>query len=299
MLSVNDQPGRPPIVLDRRSLFLIPLAVLVTILIATSELGAHRQVGIQGSDRTPVDKISTQTARLVLPYFEVDTVNPSGITTLFAIRNETAETVAVTVKYYRANQPNVPQLTESLSLAPKRVVSANLRSKDVIADNDDIARGYVVFEADTTAIQGDYFRVDSANNFAAGDRLLDADPTSRHNDLCTRYTLRSFNGGGFDGGTSFTFFVDAELPADGTSPVAFYTVYNEAGDTIFGGPLFRDALAFRLQANDLDLLGFEVPNFGAIEFEFNGTVGHVWGQMDGLGRFSVGLNGSCGDAAPV
>ncbi|RMH15639.1 MAG: hypothetical protein D6696_20105 [Acidobacteria bacterium] len=276
-----------------RALILVPALLIATAAITLA-------VAVAAPPRAlPAPKTDTLAARLLLPYFEVDFTSPQGRTTLFAVRNDDDAPVAVTIDYFEANRPAVPQLSESLTLGPKQVVTTNVRAKNVIRDDDDVARGYAVIRADRPTIQGDYFQLDDANDFAAGDRLVNADPDSPHNELCRFYTIRSFNGGPFDGGTTFTIWLESDVPATGAAPVAFYTVYNEAGDAIFSGQLFRDALAFRVSSTDLGLLGFEVPPFGAIEFELNQTTGHVWAQMSALGRFSVGLGGSCGDEAPA
>lgn len=252
----------------------------------------------EGQTRAAVAKTSTLVTRLLLPYFEVDTNSTSGRTTLFAIRNESTDPVDVTVRYFEANRPAVPQLEEVVTLGPKRVETTNIRLKNVIAGGDGIARGFVLIETALPVIQGDYFQLDDANNFAAGDRLVDADGSSMHNELCVNHSIRAFNGGGFDGGTTFTIFIDSPTPASIGTPVAFYTVYSEGGgDPIFSAPLFSDALAFRVKASELNQAGFQVPNFAAIEFELQNP-GHVWAQMDALGRFSVGLDASCLDEAP-
>jgi len=253
----------------------------------------------QASAHGPAAKVQTAAGRLLLPFFESNFQPVGGIETFFAVRNQDTAPVGVTIRYYEVDRPTAPQLTETLTLGPKQTSTHIIRLKDVIRGSDGIARGYAYIDADRPVITGDYFRVDDGENFAAGDRLVNADPTSVHYELCRFFTLRAFAGGSFNGGTTFTVFVASDLPLDGSVPVAFYTVYDEPGNALFAGPLFRDQVTFRVLAKDLGILGLTVPDFAVIELEFNQAVGHVWSQMDGNGRLSVGLNGSCDDAAPA
>lgn len=247
----------------------------------------------------PVTKTQTSSARLLLPYFESNFTAVGGIETLFSVRNQDTALVDVVIRYYEVNRPTNPQLVETITLRPKQTSTHSIRLKNVIRDADGFARGYVFIEADRPVITGDYFRVNDAENFAAGDRLVNADLGSEHYSLCRFVTSRAFTGGSFDGGTTFTLFFDSPLPVDGSTPIAFYRVYDEPGNLIFPGQIFRDALAFEVKASALGVLSLEVPAFAVIEFEFNQAVGHVWARMDGNGRVSVGLNGSCDDEAPA
>lgn len=246
----------------------------------------------------PVAKSQTSAGLLLLPYFESNFQPVAGIETLFSVRNQDTQPVDITISYFEVDRPSAAQLTESITLAGKETSTHIIRLKNVIRDEDGLARGYAFIRADRPVITGDYFQVNDGENFAAGDRLVNADQASRHLELCRFYTMRAFTGGSFSGGTTFTFFIAADVPPDGETPVAFYTVYDEPGNIVFTGSLFRDALSFRVPAADLGSI-IPVPNFAAIEFEFNETMGHVWAQMSGAGRVSVGLNGSCGDEAPA
>lgn len=245
-------------------------------------------------------KTHTSSARLILPYFESNFTPVGGIETLFSVRNQDVEPVDIVIRYFEVNRPTNPQLVEEISLRPKQTSTHVIRLKNVVRDDDGVARGYVVIDADRPVIIGDYFRVNDAENFAAGDRLVNADLSSAHFSLCRRVTSRAFQGGSFDGGTTFTFFVESAtpIPLEDPEAIAFYSVYDEDGTLIFQGQIVRDALAFELRAGDLDVLTAQVPNFAVIEFEFNQLIGHVWARMDGNGRVSVGLDASCEDAAP-
>jgi len=262
--------------------------------------GAGTEAAAAETKRVPSPPAKTQTAAglLLLPFFESNFQPVDGIETLFSVRNQDTQPVDITISYFEVNRPTVAQLTESITLAPKQTSTHIIRLKNVIRDDEGFARGYALIRAERPVITGDYFQVNDGENFAAGDRLVNADPSSTHIALCRRYTMRAFTGGSFNGGTTFTFFVDSDVPLDGETPVASYTVYDEPGNVVFIGSLFSDALAFRLPAANLGSI-IPVPDFAAIEFEFNETVGHVWAQMSGAGRVSVGLNGSCGDVAPA
>lgn len=253
---------------------------------------------LAGPNSAPVAKTQTSAGLLLLPFFESNFQPVGGIETLFSVRNQDTQPVEVTISYFEVDRPTTPQLTENITIAGKQTSTHIIRLKNVIRDEDGFARGYALIRADRPVITGDYFQVNDGENFAAGDRLVNADPSSRHYDLCRFYTIRAFTGGSFSGGTTFTFFIDSETPPDGETPLAFYTVYDEPGNIVFTGSLFRDALSFRVPAPDLGSI-IPVPDFAAIEFEFNETVGHVWAQMSGAGRVSVGLNGNCDDEAPA
>lgn len=248
----------------------------------------------------PPAKTDGPAAAFLVPYYAVDTTDPAGLSTLFAVRNESTSSVEITVSYFGTNRPrNQPaQRVETITLAPKRVQSFNIRqTPNLLVDPDGIARGYVVIEAPTAVIQGDYFQLDQQGNFATGDRLVNLDPNSPNAELCRRMTFRFFNGGAFNGGTRFTIWVDTGAAPDVEEPIAFYTVYNEAGNEIFFNELRSNELAFEVLASELTTgPGVGTTNFGAIEFELNGFLGHVAGTLTASNRYSVGFKAVCADA---
>ncbi len=273
---------------------------------ATASSAPASSATVSPAVRRVPHKTQTSSARLLLPFFESNFTDVDGIETLFSVRNQDTSPVDIVIRYYEVNRPTTPQLVEEITLPPKRTSTHVIRLKNVVRDDDGVARGYAIIEADRPVITGDYFRVNDSENFAAGDRLVNADISSAHYALCQRLTSRAFQGGSFSGGTVFTIFVedDQPIPIDSPEAIVSYRVYNEAGTLLFPGQIFRDALTFEVRAEDLGVLNLEVPNFAVIEFEFNSDInfipkfGHIWARMEGGGRVSVGLNASCDDAAP-
>ncbi|MEM6455005.1 MAG: hypothetical protein AAF772_07910 [Acidobacteriota bacterium] len=241
------------------------------------------------------------TADLLLPYFEVDTLNGTGRSTLFAVRNETNIAVDVIVRYYEVNLPQLPQRTERVTLASKETLTQNLRFvPDLRVDEDGIARGYVVISTDGAepVLQGDWFRIDFAGNFATGDRLVQL--TGSDLELCQRWSARFFNGGAFDGGATFFLWLDSPLSLTFGTTVGFYSVYDEQGSLAFSGELQADRVAFALRFTDLLLPLIPAPDFGTVEFEFADELdGYVTGVLDATNRYSVGFSASCVDDVPL
>lgn len=239
------------------------------------------------------EKIDLAGDELLLPYYELDTNSADGVDTFFAVRNTTDVARTVFVTYYSQNQVGLP-LSEMVNLGPKQVRSFNLRNVAGLQTNGlGFARGYIkIFEEGAISpyfsrnIQGDYFIVDAANNFASGDRMLNDTGFDGFNDLCEKFEVRFFNGGGFDGGTQLTIY--SSVLQDGNEFV--YSVYPEAGGAAVrtGGVTLTNRSA-SLPASFLA----GTTDFGVIEIAFTNTVGHVSGIFNALGKFSVGVNALC------
>ena len=168
------------------------------------------------------------------------------------------------------------------------------RVDNLQVDESGIARGYVVVEATTAgaSIQGDYYRVTPGEDFATGFRLQNADGTSADNDLCSLFTLRFLNGGGFDSGTTFIVWIDLDLAPNGE--VLVLAAYDEAGNLLLTRTFAADEVAFEVSA--AELLQPFVQDFGAIELQFSdGSLGHVSAILSAGGRYSVGLEAACRD----
>ncbi|MEM8963517.1 MAG: hypothetical protein AAGD38_18685 [Acidobacteriota bacterium] len=248
-------------------------------------------------------------SRFLVPFFEVDYNDGQGVSTLFAIRNESTQTVSVTIDYFEVDRPasQVPQRSDEVVLGPKQTTTVNVRFvEDLLRDPDNFARGYIVFTSMSSALQGDYFQIDRAGNFAFGERLINIDSQSFHNELCQSLSARFFNGGGFDAGTELTFWLDTEQPPSLGEAVAFYKIYNEAGDEIFSSQIFSEDVAFTLQVADLALPppAPALPSFGTVEIQFAATIGtstapvsgHVTVGLSASNRYSVGFEAVCLDA---
>jgi len=248
-------------------------------------------------------KEGTVASQLLLPFYAVDTLNPAGLTTLWAIRNESTSQVAVRVRYYGADRPQLPQSDETVLLGPKAVKTVNVglavQPLDLQIDPDGFARGYVTFSAGQgeAVIHGDYFLLDDAESFASGSRLVNIDPSSNGNDLCNRFSMRFLDSSLlFDSGTVYTVWIQADAPITGD---AFsYFVYPEAGgDEVLSSGFPATDVAFQVSANLLRSVDPQLDlEFGAIEFQFPGqTVGHISAVMSAFGRFSVGYEATCLD----
>jgi hypothetical protein len=242
-------------------------------------------------------KRSSASARLVLPFFEVDMANPQGTTTFFAVRNESTVDVELRTSYFAADRPANPLHVDTTTLGGKAVLTVDVRIvPQLLVDADGFARGYAVIEALTEGaiIQGDRFQLTPGQGFATGSRLLNADPASRDNDLCSLFTMRFLNGGGFDGGTELVFWLDLDSFSTANPPRLHYSVYNQAGELRFSAELPASGAAFKRTV--ASLVAVLPTNFGALEIELpDGMVGHVSGVMSALGLYSVGFEAACRD----
>ncbi len=235
------------------------------------------------------------TSRLLLPYFRVDTTNGAGDTTLYAIRNESLSSIMVDITYYEVDSPQAPQRTDRVSLGPKQVHPVNVRDVTQLeVDGSGIAEGYVFFNVvgGASVLSGDFFQVTPGDAFATGERMVDADPESSQSGLCSVFATRFLSGGAFSGGTTLTFWFEAEdLPVDPSTMT--YTLYNESGSVIFTNDLPVDQVAGQVTVEQL--LGPFSANAGAVEIQFSGRVGFVAATLSASGLFSVGLDAVCRD----
>ena len=281
--------------------FHVTIAVLIGVMAVAA---STRAAGDRNADasRAPT-KEGTVGAQMLLPLFLVDTLTPGGVTTLFAIRNESTSPVDVVVRYYGADRPDQPQSEQTIALAGKAVqtvaIDRVVEPLNLQVDPDGIARGFVTFatEQGEAVIHGDYFLINDGENFASGSRLVNIDPASNGNDLCNRFSMRFLDSALlFDSGTVYTVWIQSDEPLTGD---AFsYSVYSQAGGNERLSSSFPASdVAFQVSANLLMSadpgLDFE---FGAIEFQFPaGLAGHISAVMDAFGRYSVGYEATCLD----
>ncbi|MEM1177546.1 MAG: hypothetical protein AAGM22_04325 [Acidobacteriota bacterium] len=253
----------------------------------------------------PVEKRAVPSGDVLLPLYAVDTNDPEGTTTLWALRNDSLESVDVEVLYYEPDAPQAFQRRDVFTLAAKSIKTVNVRFvENLEVSPDGFARGYVIFRALTDGfdqLQGDYFLITPGENFASGFRLVNIDEGSVHNELCRSATIRFMRGGGFSGGTTYRIWFEADTPPAGSQTVVTYAVYDEPGNLLLEAELPVEDSAF-----DIDIATLLGPfqglvNFGAVEFSFSGTVGSparnrlgtVSGVLDALGSYSVGIESSC------
>lgn len=235
------------------------------------------------------------TSKLVVPYFEVDTLDPGGITLLYAIRNESTAPIQVDIKYYEIDSPFAPQRTDRVTLAAKEIKTINVRDVgNLEIDGDGFKRGYIRFEqvAGTGVLSGDFFRVDPDDNFASGYRMVNADPANASDERCSIFTFRFLKGGIFSGGTQIFYWLDSTV-LPGPSAIA-YSIYDEPGNLVISGVLSNtDRVASKISIDQLLTGPAAALNAGAVEIQFTGFLGHVAGRISASERFSVGFEGVC------
>ena len=260
-----------------------------------SALRVLAQMESPGSVVADGAKRVSASSRLLLPYFRVDTTNGAGDTTLYAIRNETLGSITVDIQYFEADSPQAPQRTDQVNLGPKQIHPVNVRDvANLEVDGQGIAEGYVFFSVmdGESVLSGDYFQVTPGDAFATGERMIDADPLSSQSGLCGTFSTRFLSGGAFSGGTTLTFWFEAEtLPVDPST--ISYTLYGESGDVILTSDLPVDQVAGQVTVETL--LGPFNANAGAVEIQFSGRVGYVSATLSASGLFSVGLDAVCRD----
>lgn len=220
---------------------------------------------------------------LYLPYYEVDTSNANGLTTLYAVRNNftTPQQLLVLIADDQGNST-----FESPILAPRQTLTVNLR--DRLPSNAGTLKGYVVIATVGTAaaIGGDYFYLDPANNFASGGALVDTADVN-----CTNWDTRFFNGGAFNGGTEFSFFTLFNGGTTDSVPIANGNVFTEAGTPMGTVSVFSNRVTS--STNSLNIPG--LPTFGVVEWELEGP-GLVLTTFDANGEYSVTVTPQCVDS---
>jgi PKD repeat protein len=232
---------------------------------------------------------------LILPYFVVDTFAApgAGLTTFFAIRNETDEPVTLRTDYFGAADTE-PFHSDQGTLAPHSAAPINIRVISGLPFDEEtgLSEGYVLasvigLEGGVRTISGDVFYVDDPNDFANGGNML----TPAVPDLCSQWSVRFFNGLGFDGGTEIQFYAPGN-PGEGVVIVG--DVYAEDGTFMTRIEIDNPAIAFSMTAEELEL---PVDSVGGIEWQFQGGIqGHVAYVLKALGKFSVGGPAICRDA---
>jgi hypothetical protein len=237
---------------------------------------------------------------LLVPYYESDRRNPSGIDTLFAVHNETGESLPIRILYLTragATQQKVQEIT----LGPRATETINLRDVPGLeVDSDGVARGLVILgvvgpahKATSNLLSGDYFHLDPRTGVSTGGNLANLSLDDPGNELCSEWSTRFFNGGSFKGRTEYRAVVDVpQGSADYDNPTAIGTVFDESGKPIQSFEIRTDLHSFRLPAAEL------VPDgmaFGSLEIRFLSTKGLLLTEHSGLDRLSVSLAAACRD----
>lgn len=225
---------------------------------------------------------------LVLPHFDLGPNLGRDSTTLFSVRNSQGPS---DLRYDYFDEFGNLVVSEVQQLAGQAIRSVNLRDIDGLPSSGWV--GITVLDTGSSdisrfqIIHGDWFSVDTANDFAGGDRLLATLDPEAGASLCKTWEVRLLQGGAFDGGTQFTFFVPGNQP-NGLAVVRG-KVYDESGNLTQQLVLRDNRRSFRFDASELGIAGTS----GSVEWQFSVEPGYVHASFSAEGRFSVGLQASC------
>lgn len=220
---------------------------------------------------------------LLLPAFEVDTTDAGGLTTFFAVHNQTNDPQTALVRYL--DRAGDLQRSDELALVPRQTRTTNVRGASGLAvDGDGVARGAVEVRACSasdepaaTILTGDYIYLDNGGNFATGDQL------TRREDVCAKVQVRLLN---FGSGIKLRLFVSD--PQGAVDPTASFTVYNEGGAVLDSGDIVTSDAVLVLDSTELTAI-----KFGILDVEFAAGGGALSVEYSAFGRFSVAMNAAC------
>lgn len=237
----------------------------------------------------PAEKVDEPEDTLVVPFYEVDTTDPGGTTTLFAVRNTFSQPVDIRVRYQAPDGTALRQ--DSVTLAGRETLTRNVRDvAGLPADPDGFARGFIVIlqtsRLGSGLLVGDYFQVDVDDAFATGQRMASLD------ELCDLTEVRFLD---FGAGTELRLLIAAPQGSDPVLDPASVEVHpiREDGTLLPKTEIYTSDFALVLNASD-----FTGTGSGTLIFDFlNSGGGLVYAEYSADGLFSVGLNGAC--LAPV
>ena len=233
----------------------------------------------------PAEKSAEPKEILVVPFYEVDTTDPAGTTTLFAVRNVFSNSVDIEVRY------QVPDGTaprqDFLTLAPFETLTVNVRDiAGLPVDPDGVARGFIVVLQTSFLgsglLVGDYIQVDVGNAFATAQRMASLE------DLCDAADVRFVD---FGAGTELRLLISAPRGSNPVTNLASVVVHpiREDGTVLPQTEIYTDDFAFAVSASD-----FTGAAFGTLLFDFqNSGGGLVYAEYSAAGQFSVGLDAAC------
>ncbi|MEM7582259.1 MAG: hypothetical protein AAF560_02675 [Acidobacteriota bacterium] len=219
----------------------------------------------------------------ILPGFEVDIDDADGPTVQWAIRNQADEIEAVDVRYYGRAVTSEPLRDSIATVGPQGTLATDIRfNLNDLEVQDGFATGLVIAKVaggGTAGITADYFRIDTGNAFATGNRWVN--PA----ELCDTREARLAD---FGSGTTIRILLDK--PLGPLEPSFGYKVYG------FNGNLVSSFLAnaaqhyFEIDASELAI---DVP-FGTIVFDFSPAGGGwVSARYSAFGQFSTEVVGGC------
>jgi hypothetical protein len=272
----------------------VPLSALEapvpTIIVATdrgpdlrAERAALAAAGTSGALPRPAPLVGPSAGPWLVP-FKIDPGNPTGTTTLLAVRNDAPAGAAhVLVEFLDVVLNEFHQV--ALTLEPDQVQSFNLRDQPGVS-SDGLVR---VTAEPGELISVDTFRVEPHRDFATGGLGINL-PVEE----CGTWKVRVLVGGPFTGGTTLRFFVNGPqgIDTENDPPTVAGSVYNEAGELRNPFELFTDVWVFDL---DAAVLLTDEQLFGSIEMLIQGTegAGHITVQHSAEGRYSVVVPGVC------
>lgn len=245
---------------------------------------------------------------LLLPYFEVD-LDPSGMTTLFAVGNASEKPVEV-LATLRTNW-GIAILEVPFTLQPDEIRTVNLRDwlsaeslaaasgqpspRDRMYYGSEVRPGRAVGsvtlrtrDGRRDALWGDWFAVDAGGGVARGEVLVDIDRSGVHSALCRRHVLRYLSGGGFAGDTEVIVWrnTGSDTAGAGIRLTADASALSEPGRPVES----RQIELLALDRITVSELGLE-ESFGALRIE---TADDVFiGVRHSAGNYSVALQAYC------
>lgn len=232
------------------------------------------------------DKVGACSEIQVLPFHLADVTGGSGINTLLAVRNLTAQEVLADVGFYALSGER--RFSPGFALGAFETETLSVRDQPLSVDADGFTRGFVrVVTAGnfdgSPVLAGDFFQVDTLNNFATGNRLL--------RKVCRDASIRFLD---FGSGTRLLVYLTQPRGGDPAVDPPSFTVraVDEAGVALGPAvPFWSADHALEIAASDVA----PVP-FGSLRFDFTNSLGGaVYAEYSAEGRFSVGAAGECED----
>ncbi len=232
-----------------------------------------------------VEKVDEPQEALIVPFYEVDTTDPAGTTTLFAVRNTFSQPVDIQVRYQAPD--GTPLHQNAMTLAGRATLTRNVRDvAGLPADPDGFARGFIVIlqtsRPGAGLLVGDYLQVDVGNAFATGQRMASLD------ELCDLTEVRFVD---FGAGTELRLLINTPQGSDPVfdPPSVVVTPILEDGTLLPTTKIYTNDFAIVVSASD-----FTGAAFGTFIFDFQKSGGGlVYAEYSAEGRYSVGLNGAC------
>lgn len=236
---------------------------------------------------------SQDARRFLLPYFELVPATPSGLTTLWAVRNNGSFDLILDVEY--RDPWGLLMTGESLALPADSTQTRNIRDVEGLTPAaDGVIRGFAILRERIGVVDlfGDFFHVDPSGNAGRGGLLVNLDTG-----FCNLWTVRFLNGGPFSGGTELTVFVNNPLGADDdVDPPTFETrVFDERGN-FYGVILtYTDRLSQKIHVSDLLRPLPALPFFGALEILIyeDADQGVILADYTAEERYSITVHGAC------